>query len=89
MRQEGRTDGVLMILGGTGEEYVGGRGRSGEKRWCSMSKEEGGAGVQTPGWSQPRGGQAMFQKEEKWGMDDGAMWLELEGITSLGLLLSL
>lgn len=54
-----------------------------------MSKEEGGAGVQIPGWSQPRGGQAMFQKEEKWGMDDGAMWLEFEGITSLGLLLSL
>lgn len=38
---------------------------------------------------QPRGGQAMFQKEEKWGMDDVAMWPEPEGITSVGLLPSL
>lgn len=86
VRQKGRTARVLMIMGGTGEDPVG--ERCGENRWCSMSKEEGGAGVQNPGWSQSGGGQAMFQKEERWGMDDVAMWWEL-GITGLGLLLSL
>lgn len=63
--QKGRTAGVLMIMGGTGEEPVGEGHRSGENRWCSMFKEVGGAGVQNPAWSPSGGGQAMFQKEER------------------------
>lgn len=40
------------------------------------------------GWSRS-GGQAVLQKEEWWGMGDVAMWWELEGITNLGVQLSL
>lgn len=60
---------VSMIMGGAGEECVRNRGMRREKRWCSMSKEEGGTGVQTPGWSRSGGEQAVVRRKK------GGIWV--------------
>lgn len=66
--QEGKTEGVSGLMGGAGEEGAVGERDEGGHNKCSMPKEEGGAGIQTPGWALSGGGKCGFQKTERQAM---------------------
>ena len=52
VRQEGRTEGVSMIMGRVGGRCTTGEGKRKGMTGTSTPKEEGGAGPGTPGWSE-------------------------------------
>lgn len=63
--QEGRTEGVSGLMGGAGEEGAVGKRDEGGHNKCFVPKEEGGAGIQTPGWALSGGGKCGSQKRER------------------------
>lgn len=51
-RQKERPEWVSGLMGGAGEECAGGERDEGwDNRWCSVPREEGGSGIQPPGWA--------------------------------------